>query len=136
MPMQRIIIRLLKIGASNFSLRDKDFDLKLDLNVNGQQKTFYNHYKLTSPELLTERLIKEVKEKEKRGSDTYSVKDDIGPLCGISIITIEKLEDAENKLNNFFSKADYRIKQFKNVKTSDNYISHYDRFKEFEAQLF
>ena len=134
--MKKISIKLLKIGASNFSLRDKDFDLKLELDVNGNQRIFYNHYKLTSPELLTERLIKEVKEKEKRESDKSLIRSDFDPLGGIAIITIEKLEDAENKLNNFFSKADYRIKQFKNVKTSDNYISHYDRFKEFEAQLF
>ena len=134
--MKKISIKLLKIGASNFSLRDKDFDLKLELDVNGNQRIFYNHYKLTSPELLTERLIKEVKEKEKRESDKSLIRSDFDPLGGIAIITIEKLEDAENKLNNFFSKVDYRIKQFKNVKTSENYISHYDRFKEFEVQLF
>ena len=134
--MKKISIKLLKIGASNFSLRDKDFDLKLELDVNGNKRIFYNHYKLTSPELLTERLIKEVKEKEKRESDKSLIRSDFDPLGGIAIITIEKLEDAENKLNNFFSKVDYRIKQFKNVKTSENYISHYDRFKEFEVQLF
>ena len=133
--MQKIVIKLLKIGSSNFSLRDKDFDIKIDFEVNGKQKSYYNHYKLTNPELLTERLIKEIKEKEKSEADKIGG-NAYDPLGGISIITIEKLEDTEKKLTNFFSKVDYRIKQFKNVKTSENYISHYDRFKEFEVQLF
>ncbi len=134
--MRRIVIKLLKIGASNFSLRDKDFDIKIELDVNGKTKTHYNHYKSISPELLTEKLIKEIKNKEKKEYDKFDERDSFGPLDNISIITIDRLEDTENKLNNFFSKVDYRIKQFKNVKTSENYIGQYDRFKEFEVQLF
>lgn len=133
--MRRIVIKLLKIGASNFSLRDKDFDVKIDFSVDRNKKIYYNHYKLTSPELLMEKLIKEIKEKEKREADK-SDENVYDPLGDISIITIEKLEDVETKLTNFFSKVDYRIKQFKNVKTSENYIGQYDRFKEFEVQLF
>mgnify|MGYP001589439226 CR=1 FL=1 len=134
--MQRLSIKLLKIGASNFSLRDKDFDIKLDLEVNGKSKIFYNHYRLTSPNLLTERIFREIKEKEKKDLGRSMAPDNFDVLSAVSIITIEKLEETETKLTNFFSKVDNRIKQFKNVKSSENYISHYDRFKEFEVQLF
>jgi|SRR3989344_1139523 len=134
--MQNIAIKLLKIGASNFSLRDKDFDLRVNFEVNGKSKVYYNHYKLSNPEIMTERVLKEIKEKEKTESEKDAAYDKNDVLANLKIISFQRLDETEMKLTNFFGKVDNRIKQFKNVKSSENYISNYDRFKDFEVQLF
>lgn len=117
--MQNILLRLKRVEIAKFDPRKFTAVFRVFYNVNNQERYFdFSHDFKTRSEVMAQSIIKEIISKAKP-EENY--KDDF--LDNLYTIKLHDDEKIEERLINFFSKLNEKVKFLKIEKNYKNYMN-------------
>ena len=130
--MLNLGIEIKELKIENYSRKDDTYDLIANFEVNGNKDNIVKRYSLSRIGDLTNDLISSIKEHVKSKNKVMSR----DPIEGIVIIRyIKELEEIEEQVMGFFKKIEVKIKDFKNQKYGENFLTRYKTIDGFSQKL-
>ncbi len=120
--MNVLDISLQDITFTQFFRTNNTFLITINFKVNNELKSYENRVSLTEPEILAERLIKEIKSKfevKAQGRDF---------LDSLVIVRINDIEEATERLAGYLRRVADKVKTFKHDKQAEGYINRVAAF--------
>ena len=116
LSIRKVSIAIKKIGTKNYNRAEDTFDLFAVLNIDGREENVTKRYKYTNkPDEMNLDFIKFIKSGFARNnydSGTFSH----------NLVMIQNHDEVEEKMISFIRKANDKIKDFKNFKSSMSYF--------------
>ena len=130
--MLNLGINIKELKIENYSRKDDTYDLVASFEVNGNKDNIVKRYDLGKAENLAGDLINSIREYVKNKNKVMSR----DPIEGIVIIRyIKELEEIEEQVMGFFKKIEVKIKDFKNQKYGENFLTRYKTIDGFSQKL-
>ena len=130
--MLNLGIEIKELKIENYSRKDNTYDLIANFEVNGNKDNIVKRYDLGKAENLAGDLINSIREYVKNKNKVMSR----DPIEGIVIIRyIKELEEIEEQVMGFFKKIEVKIKDFKNQKYGENFLTRYKTIDGFSQKL-
>jgi len=130
--MLNLGIEIKELKIENYSRKDNTYDLIANFEVNGNKDNIVKRYGLSRIEDLTSDLISSIKEHVKSKNKVMSR----DPIEGIVIVRYTKeLEEVKEQVMGFFKKIETKIKDFKNQRYSENFLTRYKTIDGFSQKL-
>ncbi len=134
--MQRVMVKLKKLIVDQTDTKNNKFYLTVYYEENGNMNQIKKAYDFNqTTDSFAEALIKEIKQKTMEKYCTEEDEDD--PLCNyVNVMMTEKEEgQQQEKLAGELKRLKEKVKNFKSMKMSTDYINKYQELSTLRADL-
>ncbi|MEM4245315.1 MAG: hypothetical protein QXR60_03885 [Candidatus Nanoarchaeia archaeon] len=134
--MQKVVIKLKKIVVDKTDTKNNKFYLTIFYDESGvmqQIKKVYDFEQTTDD--FADKLIKEIKEEARKR--VCVEEDDDDPLCNYALVMMDEKEEGQQqeKLASALKRLKEKVKNFKSLKLSSDYINKYQELSTLQAEL-
>ncbi|MFH1211282.1 MAG: hypothetical protein V1645_05215 [archaeon] len=134
--MEKVMIKLKKLIVDQTDTKNNRFHMTIyyeESGRTGQIKKVYNFEE--SSDFFAEKAINEIKQQTRQricGDD-----DDDDPLCNYALVMMEEKEEGQQqeKLASAVKRLKEKVKNFKSLKMSTDYINKYQELSTLQAEL-
>ncbi len=134
--MQKVMIKLKKLIVDNTDTKNNKFYLTVYYEENGTMKFIKKTYNFEeTSDAFAEKLIREIKELARQRLSRYEDDDDL--LSNYSNVLLEEKEEGQQqeKLASAVKRLKEKVKNFKSLRMSTDYINKYQELSTLQAEL-
>lgn len=134
--MKKVIVKFKKIVVDRTDTKNNRFDMTVFYEEDGVLNQLRKLYDFDeSTDLFAEKLIKETKEKVR--AKLCDGMDDDDPLCNYVLVMLDEKEEGQQqeKLASALKRLKEKVKNFKSLKMSTDYINKYQELSTLQAEL-
>lgn len=136
MSMQKVMLKLKKVVVDRTDTKNNKFYMTIHYEENGvldQVKKIYD-FEETSDD-FAENVIREIKDRTRQKLCRYD--DDDDPLCNYAMVVMEEKEEGQQqeKLASAIKRLKEKVKNFKSLRMSTDYINKYQELSTLQVEL-
>ena len=120
--MNAVDITLQDITFTQFFKTDNTFLITINFKVNNELKSYENRISLNDPDVIAEKLIKEIKsrfEVKAQGRDF---------LDNLVVARVKNIEETTERLSGYIRRVADKVKMFKHDKQAEGYLNRVASF--------